>query len=411
MNISGQDLVAAKRYKVGTHRGRDPRETLEAYKPLMPRLGITRLANVTGLDYVGLPVFMAIRPNSRNISVSQGKGLTVEAAAASALMESIEGWHAEQRMPTRRASVRELRGSAPVIEVEGLARRVDRLDRHADVQIEWVEGLDLMSGTRLWLPEDTVSGNMVFTPGAQPLFRRGSNGLASGNNLLEAICHGLCEVIERDSCSLWRLQDDDAATKETQLDLESIDSPLCREYIDRLRSAGLHVAAWDATSDIDVPAYVALVMDDPGMHTVGMSVGQGCHLSHEVALLRALSEAVQSRLTHIAGSRDDMSSDHVENVRRHDQIAATLEHINEPAPTRRYAERASAATDYFDQDLGLLLARLQASGIRQVGVVDLTNTEIGVSVVKVVVPGVEAGVGEGYHLGARARAVLEARVA
>ena len=59
-------------------------------------MGITRLADVTGLDRIGVPVFQAIRPLSRSVSVSQGKGLDPDAARASALMEAVETWHAER---------------------------------------------------------------------------------------------------------------------------------------------------------------------------------------------------------------------------------------------------------------------------------------------------------------------------
>ena len=61
----------------------------------MPTMGITRIANITGLDRLGIPVVMVCRPNSRSIAVSQGKGLTLDAAKASGLMESVETFHAE----------------------------------------------------------------------------------------------------------------------------------------------------------------------------------------------------------------------------------------------------------------------------------------------------------------------------
>lgn len=71
-------------------------ETLARVKPLFPLFGITRVANVTGLDTIGIPVVMVNRPNSRGLAVSQGKGVTLAAAKASAVMESIESWHAER---------------------------------------------------------------------------------------------------------------------------------------------------------------------------------------------------------------------------------------------------------------------------------------------------------------------------
>ena len=75
-----------KRYRRGTHRTLSPAETLARFGIHARKLGITRLANVTGLDYLGIPVFMSIRPNSRSLSVSQGKGIDEDAAMASALM-------------------------------------------------------------------------------------------------------------------------------------------------------------------------------------------------------------------------------------------------------------------------------------------------------------------------------------
>ena len=49
-------------------------ETIQRVQGLFPVFGITRVANVTGLDHIGIPVVMVTRPNSRSISVSQGKG-------------------------------------------------------------------------------------------------------------------------------------------------------------------------------------------------------------------------------------------------------------------------------------------------------------------------------------------------
>ena len=57
----------------GTHRLIAPEDTLDRTRPLMPVMGITRLANLTGLDIVGLPVVMAVRPNARSLAVSSGK--------------------------------------------------------------------------------------------------------------------------------------------------------------------------------------------------------------------------------------------------------------------------------------------------------------------------------------------------
>src|SRR6266496_3142850 len=103
--MTAVDNSEQKSYRAGTHRIRNPEQTLAEYLPKAKDMGITRLANVTGLDWVGIPVYNAIRPNSRSLSVSQGKGVTLEAAKVSALMESIEYWHAEHiSLPLRHES-------------------------------------------------------------------------------------------------------------------------------------------------------------------------------------------------------------------------------------------------------------------------------------------------------------------
>lgn len=72
------------------NRSVPPAETVARVRRFMPAFGITRIANVTGLDTIGIPVVMVCRPNSRSISVSQGKGPDLDAARASGLMESVE---------------------------------------------------------------------------------------------------------------------------------------------------------------------------------------------------------------------------------------------------------------------------------------------------------------------------------
>ena len=86
---------AAKPYYSGAHRRCSPLETLARLTPHLTSMGITRIANVTGLDNIGIPVVMVCRPNSRALSVSQGKGLDLHEAKVSGLMEAAELFHAE----------------------------------------------------------------------------------------------------------------------------------------------------------------------------------------------------------------------------------------------------------------------------------------------------------------------------
>jgi YcaO-like protein with predicted kinase domain len=406
IKIFGREYAMKKGYTAGTHRARSPSETLEDYARFMPRMGITRLANLTGLDCIGLPVYTAIRPNSRSLSTSQGKGFDADSAKVSALMESIEGWHAEHiEQPLRFESYLRLRDSVSTIDVSALPLCIDT-EFLADQPLQWIEGYDLAQHCPTWVPYELVSMNYVLAPDFDFTFFSSSNGLASGNHLLEGIVHGLCEVIERDAEALWRLNDD-----MTQVDLATVDDPCCAEVIDLITDARIHVAAWDITSDNGVPAYGCLILERPDQTTgrpVGVYTGFGCHLSPAVALMRALSEAVQSRVGFIAGSRDDTFHDRYEELTDQRRLRTIWDELSNSPCTQSFAARSSLASDSFEEDLSTLLSALKGIGLGSVAVIDLTKPEFDIPVVKVIVPGLEGVSGPDCARGKRAAEFTQA---
>lgn len=126
-------------------------------------MGITRIADVTGLDRIGVPVVMVCRPNARSLAVSQGKGLDLAAATASGLMEAAELYHAEHvEAPLKLGSLNELAHSHAMIDMDRLARVSDRF--HRDLPMLWIEGRDLVSGRACWLPFECVRANYTLPP-------------------------------------------------------------------------------------------------------------------------------------------------------------------------------------------------------------------------------------------------------
>ena len=200
-----------KSYRRGTHRIVPPGETVSRFVRYASDLGITRLANVTGLDYLGIPVFMAVRPNARSLSVSQGKGLDNDAASASAFMEAVESEHAERiERPMKMASYAALKEEA-FVAAPGQLPRATRTRLQPDYKIPWIEGRDIASAESIWVPFELVHADFRKPSLAGTgFFATSSNGLASGNHRLEAICHGICEAIERDAT---RLHDGDHVSR------------------------------------------------------------------------------------------------------------------------------------------------------------------------------------------------------
>ena len=355
----------------------------------MKRMGITRLANVTGLDHIGIPVFMAVRPNSRGVSVSQGKGVDIASAKVSALMESIEGWHAERvTVPLRYESYESLRRTDRCVDVHRLPKVHPRpVPPHQPLL--WAEGYDLLQNARTWVPFESVTLSFVHPPGHVATFYTSSNGLASGNHMLEAICHGLCETLERDAIALWLHEEGDELAKQRQLDLATVDDPLCRSILERLAAESVRVALWDVTSDSGIPTYACGIFDKPQWRAKGLFLGYGTHLSPPVALLRAMTEAVQCRLAFIVGSRDDLPPAEYGTHASADTLLDLERQLQEPPPALDFRQRASLSTDTFEEDIATLLSALQRMGVESAVVVDLSLPEVGIPVVKMVVPGLE----------------------
>src|SRR5262249_1991747 len=151
-----------------------------------------------------------------------------------------------------------------------------------------------------WLPRPMLEIDFGMGPEAPPaLFNVTSNGLASGNCREEALLHAVCELIERHAIHLAHAEPD----RRTPVLVDSIGDPWCRELIGRIRDAGMKLAIYDLTWKLDVPVFLVDLVA-PDLPRVWR--GSGCHTCPGVALSRALTEAAQSRLTYIAGSRDDI---------------------------------------------------------------------------------------------------------
>lgn len=365
---------AAKACWSGTHRALSPEQTLQWIEPLFPVVGITRLADVTWLDEIGIPVYQAVRPDSWTLSVSQGKGLTPDLAKVSAAMESIESWHAERVRPGDTV--------ATVADMESeCGYRVGDLSlepRHhlrPGLQLRWTRARRLDGGADEFLPSDylCLDGRVrpVWTP---PLFILSSNGLASGNTFDEAALHGLYEVIERDALSRAETVDPHF------LDLTHVDGAAAG-VLEQLTAAGIDVRVEVLPSPTGLACFRATIWSE--MFPV-LFAGAGTHLDRDVALCRALTEAAQSRATEIAASRDDRTSG---SYRR-----ARTGRTPKPAPPPRdavveYDAITNVRNQTLAQDVRDAVAAVVAVTGRSPLVADHTVDEIGIPVVRVVSPG------------------------
>ncbi|MER5213926.1 YcaO-like family protein [Streptomyces sp. NPDC002838] len=286
----------------GTHRVRRPEETWAIIDGQRGRFGITRVADVTGLDTLGVPVVMAVRPAAKTLTVSQGKGSSLMLARVSAVMESVELWHAEYACPA--SEVRR----TPACELD-LPYGVEDLQQHPGsllserTPLDWIVGSDLTTGAKALVPRAYVEVDYQMSDGWQPPMLHGStNGLASGNSYDEAVTHALYEVIERDCTAAVGTV---PVAERRHVDPASVDDPACAAVLARIAEAGAWIEIVDVPNRWGLPCFVTYIwsVDFPAL-----AVGSGVHSTPAVALSRAVTESAQSRLTAIAGSRDDLAA-------------------------------------------------------------------------------------------------------
>lgn len=363
------DTPTLKTFRHGTHRTCDPDSTLATLTPLMAPTGITRLGDLTQLDEVGIPVYHAIRPSSTLGGVSHGKGLTPTLAKVSALMESIEIWHAEHAtLPVTPCRLADMIAKLPYD--IGQVPLAAKSFLYRDLVLDWIPGFAPSTGEWTFLPRELVVFGAITPPWRPPVFLTTSNGLAGGNALAEALLHALCEIIERDAAYHWRRATD---RRDTEVDVESLDSS-AQPIVSAFSRAGMVSQVFYATRDIDVPVFVAHVHATAQPYFM---FGYGCHPDKTIAVSRALTEAAQGRVGYLSGSRDDLA----------EMPACGL---SDRVPGRTLIDFASIPSHSHDDcvsDCKEIIAKIESVTKQPVVVADLTNTAFGISVVKAVAPG------------------------
>jgi ribosomal protein S12 methylthiotransferase accessory factor len=374
-----------KRYRRGTHRAADPEETFDRIQPHLSAASITRCADVTGLDCLGIPVYCAIRPAGRTVQVTNGKGVRPIDARVSALMEAIEVHYAEQ-LPAhvRRSSLKALGDHDGSVPVEPAALPGFRHERHFTPEFvtDWIPGQRLPAGEDVWLPASAVH---LAWPA---LFTFSTNGLASGNTLAEATLHGLYEVLERDAVSRLsvggRLQ---IAERCQVIDLASVDDAVAGDLIHRVARSGVDLILLRVPSRIEVHTYWAVLVDQgPFATSSTVNLGYGTHRSPSVAASRAITEAAQSRLTMIHGAREDVDRRAYDSGRAQARMAAYFHALRANTP---WGEAEDHSCPTLDQDLAAVTAGLMAAGHDEILRAVLACEPFDIAVVKVLVPGLQ----------------------
>ncbi|HMH08035.1 MAG TPA: YcaO-like family protein [Terriglobales bacterium] len=389
-----------------------PETTLLYAKQLAATAGISEVTDITDLDILGVPVYASVRPQARGEAFTFGKGLRRVDAEVGAYMEALEFFFAEPgigRVSTRWGSARDVAGQERAD--DAILDFVPLVQREVDLDgsLLLASARDLESGDGCALPAE-----LVYYPApdvGQSLFGSSTNGLASGNSLLEASIQALLELIERD---IWSFEFVRCASK--LVEAASLPDDV-REIVERAERNGLQLKVRTIPNDYGMPFFAAFVFDLNNPSRKTFNGGWACDLDRDRALLRAVTEAAQSRVAFIHGGRKvptlptsraaDVASDaqqrEAQLVRQH------MLGVSDPRQQTLLTDVPDLAVEgTLQQKLGAVIERLRRVLQEPIYRVVFTPPESPLQVVRVVVPLLENLKETRVRVGRRLKATIDA---
>lgn len=405
----------------GTSRTIPVDKTLVKISPLLDKLGVTRLADITYMDRLFIPNYSSVLPGTDDyIWVYSGKGPTKKHAKASALMESIERYSSLPNFYLGdfiQGSHKELVSKYKILHPDQVVEPLN-FDYNDEMIMDYVKGYDLQNNGEILVPA-SISLFRYFPnpPSINPFAIHHTNGLASGNVLEEAICHSLCELIERDAVSLAQIRASaipyhfllcisenllkqglleyslinkdnfiDDNTIFPDIDLDTVDFLPAKKLIGKFKNENISLFIKNITSDIGIPTFIATSVEWISHDYGYLAEGHGTHPDARIALLRSITEVSQTRAANIQGARDDLRkirySDSNNEDKRSWQFTNSTKIIN-------FSDVPTYYHDDILDDINLILQNLKRSGLNQTIVVNLTNPSLNIPVVRTLVPGLE----------------------
>ncbi|MEU9079892.1 TOMM precursor leader peptide-binding protein [Kitasatospora sp. NPDC048538] len=262
--------------------------------------------------------------------------------------------------------------NAPGIPFQHVPERFDE-----DAEIEWTPVWSLTGGRHRLLP----TAMLYYGDGAPASILADSNGNAAGGTLEDATLQGLLELVERDAVALWWYN----RTRHAAVDPTAFGDPWVAALPERFRELGRELWVLDLTSDLGVPVMAAVSrrVDGPAEDIV---LGFGAHLDPAVALSRAVTELGQMLPAVTNGYTPGLPA-HLLEWWREAKVDSQPYLAPDPGrPARTPADYAYTPRTDLREDLEHLCALARSHGL-EVLVLDQTRPDLGIPVVKVVVPG------------------------
>jgi ribosomal protein S12 methylthiotransferase accessory factor len=404
----------------GTSRVIPVENTLSHILEISKKIGLTRIADITYMDKLYIPNYSCVLPGTEDyIWVYSGKGPTKKHAKVSAIMESIERYSSLPTNYTRKfitGTFNELKESYNLLHPDDLVEPLT-FDFQNDMLMDYVEGYDIINKENILVPAALALFRYTpNSPSLNPFAFHHTNGLASGNVFEEAVCHALCEVIERDAISLAQLRASaipfhilskihhnlriqgyhiTSISKEQFIDDNSLyqDVKICEDdfqpvtnLIKKFKKFNIRLIIKDITTDIKIPTFNAACVEWISHDYGYLAEGHGTHPDKRIAILRAITEVSQTRAANIQGARDDLRKIHYNDNNTDDKNAWQFMSSQR---TINFSDIITYQNEDILDDIKLIIKFFKEVGLNKAIIVNLTNPKIKIPVVRAIVPGLE----------------------
>lgn len=404
----------------GTSRVIPVENTLSHILEISKKIGLTRIADITYMDKLYIPNYSCVLPGTEDyIWVYSGKGPTKKHAKVSAIMESIERYSSLPTNYTRKfitGTFNELKESYNLLHPDDLVEPLT-FDFQNDMLMDYVEGYDIINKEDILVPAALALFRYTpNSPSLNPFAFHHTNGLASGNVFEEAVCHALCEVIERDAISLAQLRASaipfhilskihhnlriqgyhiTSISKEQFIDDNSLyqDVKICEDdfqpvtnLIKKFKKFNIRLIIKDITTDIKIPSFNAACVEWISHDYGYLAEGHGTHPDKRIAILRAITEVSQTRAANIQGARDDLRKIHYNDNNTDDKNAWQFMSSQR---TINFSDIITYQNEDILDDIKLIIKFFKEVGLNKAIIVNLTNPKIKIPVVRAIVPGLE----------------------
>jgi YcaO-like protein with predicted kinase domain len=244
-----------------------------------------------------------------------------------------------------------------------------------DIPLDWIDGYSLSR-------QETISYPLNINN-----LMNSSNGLGAGNTKEEAITQAICEVIERHHTTylLENIESDPPLV----VNLQSIRNPIITTLLNALSKSGITIHLLYISKVLNVPTFICCGVDDkPNKAIEKFCFGYGCHTSPDKAMIRALTEYIQSHegLT----SNTSIPSNFDLNTRQwHFRLNISIEQLAEKGAVINTSDIEDISSPNFKEEIERLTSIISEKGYELI-IIDKTHPMLRIPTYRVYAPGFES---------------------